>query len=218
MIIAIIMAGGKGTRLKSNVEKPLLEFNSKTLIDHVLENLSNSKYIEMIVVATSPHTPKTTEYITKKIKNNLNNLNNLSNSPNKIREEYIETPGKGYIEDLSYLLERQEKNSKNNVLVMINVDLPFISSTIIDNVLEEYFKSEKIAMSVQVPIAIYEKLGIKPTYESNGFVPSGLNILISRNIEQVEEKLIIPKVELALNINTLEDIDIAKKILKNTNK
>ena len=172
----------------------------------------------MIVVATSPHTPKTTEYITKKIKNNLNNLNNLSNSPNKIREEYIETPGKGYIEDLSYLLERQEKNSKNNVLVMINVDLPFISSTIIDNVLEEYFKSEKIAMSVQVPIAIYEKLGIKPTYESNGFVPSGLNILISRNIEQVEEKLIIPKVELALNINTLEDIDIAKKILKNTNK
>lgn len=210
MIIAILMAGGKGTRLKSNIEKPLFKFKSKTLIDHVLDNLSNSKHIEKIVVATSPHTPKTTQYIAKKIKNNVNNLPNYNN---KLIEKYIETPGKGYTKDLSFLLEKFEKNSKSDILLIINADLPFVSSDIIDEILEKYFKSEKIAMSVQVPIAIFNNYGIKPSWVLNDLVPSGLNILISQNIEQIEEQLIIPKVELALNINSLDDISIANEIL-----
>ncbi|MCL2157048.1 MAG: NTP transferase domain-containing protein [Methanobrevibacter sp.] len=208
------MAGGKGTRLKSNIEKPLFKFKSHTLIEHVLYNLSKSKYIEKIVVVTSPHTPKTTEFITKKIKNNLSNLNNLTHHHKKIIYENILSPGKGYIEDLSFLLDKFEKNSKNDVLLIINVDLPFITSNIIDYVLEEYFKSEKMALSVHVPVAIFNKFGIKPSYVLNDFVPSGLNILTSQNIEQIEEKLIIPRVELALNINTLEDIHLANEILK----
>jgi adenosylcobinamide-phosphate guanylyltransferase len=69
-------------------------------------------------------------------------------------------------------------------------------------------------MSVQVPITIFNEYGIKPSYVLNDLVPSGLNILTSQNIEQIEEKLIIPKLELALNINTLDDIDLAKKIFK----
>ena len=214
MIIAILMAGGKGTRLKSSTEKPLFKFKSKPLIEYVLSNLSKSKYIEKIVVATSPHTPETTEFIAKKIKNNQDNLNNLTKSNNKIIEEYIETPGKGYIEDLSFLLDKFEKSSKNDILVMINTDLPFVSSDIIDDVLENYFKSEKIAMSVQVPIAIFNKYGIKPSYVFDDFVPSGLNILISQNIEQIEEKLIVSKAELALNINTHDDIRLANEIFK----
>ena len=214
MIIAILMAGGKGTRLKSSTEKPLFKFKSKPLIEYVLSNLSKSKYIEKIVVATSPHTPETTECIAKKIKNNQSNLNNLTKSNNKIIEEYIETPGKGYIEDLSFLLDKFEKSSKNDILVMINTDLPFVSSDIIDDVLENYFKSEKIAMSVQVPIAIFNKYGIKPSYVFDDFVPSGLNILISQNIEQIEEKFIVSKAELALNINTHDDIRLANEIFK----
>lgn len=214
MIIAILMAGGKGTRLKSNVEKPLFKFKSKPLIEYVLDNLTKSKYIEKIIVATSPHTPKTTEYISKKIKNYMDNFNDLSNSPNKIIHESIETLGKGYLDDLSFLLDKFEKNNKNDILVMINSDLPFVSSDIIDDVLEKYFKSDKIAMSVQVPIAIFNKYGIKPSCVFNDLVPSGLNILISQNIEQIEEKLIISKVELALNINTLDDIQLSYEIFK----
>jgi len=212
MIIAILMAGGKGTRLKSNVEKPLFEFKSKKLIDLVLNNLSNSKYIEEIIVATSPNTPKTTEYIVKKNKNSFNSLNFNNSSDKAIK--HVETPGKGYIEDLSFLLKKLEKNSKSDVLLIINADLPFVSSNIIDSVLEEYFKSKRIAMSVQVPLAIFNKYGMKPSYVFNNLVPSGLNILSSQNIEQVEEKLVIPKLELALNINTLDDILIANEIFK----
>ena len=214
MIKAILMAGGKGTRLKSKIEKPLFMFQSTTLIEHVLSSLYNSKYIEEILVAVSPHTPKTTEYITKKkLNNRKKNLNHSRVVPEKkIVEKIIETPGKGYIKDLSFLLDYCEKNSKNDILLIINVDLPFVTPEIIDDVLENYFESEKSAMSVQVPINIFNKFGIKPSYELNNLVPSGLNILTSQNIEQVEEKLIIPKVELALNINTLDDILVAKEI------
>ena len=40
MIYAIVMAGGRGTRLKVNVEKPLFKLHGKPLIKYVLDNIS----------------------------------------------------------------------------------------------------------------------------------------------------------------------------------
>ena len=57
MIISVIMAGGKGERLKSDIEKPLFPLNNKPLIDYVIENLNKSNLIEEIIVAISPNTP-----------------------------------------------------------------------------------------------------------------------------------------------------------------
>lgn len=207
MIIAVVMAGGKGKRMKTILEKPLLKFKSKPLICHVLNNLNNSKYIEKIVIAVSPHTPKTKEFLIKKNSNSDFYKKNTS-------YEIIETPGNGYLKDLSFLLSKFENDSKNNVLVIINSDLPFIFSDIIDYVIESYFKSEKQAMSISVSISIFNKFNINPSFVFKDKVPSGLNILISQNIVQSEEELIIPKIELALNINTLEDLEIANKIFK----
>ncbi|WP_225369680.1 hypothetical protein [Methanobrevibacter arboriphilus] len=65
------------------------------------------------------------------------------------------------------------------------------------------------AMSVLVPISIFEEYGIKPSLVFDNLVPSGLNILLSRNEVQNEEKLIIPQIELALNINTTDDAKLA---------
>jgi len=221
MIIAVLMAGGKGERLGSDVEKPLFKFKGKSLIEYVIDNLKNSKYIEKIVVATSPHTIKTKKFLAKNSFNkgnrNNNNFNEEKMGFNIYNEyyNYIETPGHGYLEDLSFLLSNFEKKSNNDLLIFINTDLPFVSSKIIDNVLNEYFKNDIPAMSVLVPITIFEKYGIKPSYDFEGFVPSGLNILISQNKVQIEEKLIIPKIELALNINSLEDVKIANYLFDN---
>jgi adenosylcobinamide-phosphate guanylyltransferase len=55
-------------------------------------------------------------------------------------------------------------------------------------------------------------LGLQYSYEFNGCVPSGLNILRSENIIQEETQLVIKKVELALNINTIPDSEIAEKL------
>ena len=196
MIYAILMAGGMGTRLKVPEEKPLFKLRDKPLIKYVIDNLNASKLIDEIVIAVSPNTGKTTEY--------LRSLNG--------NFKILDTSGKDYLKDLSYILDYFEKNSKKDILLFINADLPFISTETIDYVLDYYLKSDKDALSVLVPVEVYEDLGLEYSYEFDGKVPSGLNILRSENIIQDENQLVLSKVELALNINTIPDSEIAEKL------
>lgn len=196
MIYAILMAGGRGTRLKVPCEKPLFKLHDKPLIKYVLDNLKLSKLIDEIIIAVSPNTCETTDY--------LQSLNDDF--------KILNTSGEDYLKDLSYILDYFEKKSKTDTLLFINVDLPFISVNIIDYVLEYYKSSDKDALSVLVPVNIFEELGLDYSYEFEGNVPSGLNVLRSENIIQDENQLIIPKVELALNINTIPDSEVAEKL------
>jgi adenosylcobinamide-phosphate guanylyltransferase len=198
MIYAILMAGGMGTRLKVPCEKPLFKLCDKPLIKYVIDNLKSSKLIDEIIIAVSPHTQETTKYL-KSLGSDF---------------QILDTSGDDYLTDLSYILDYFEKKSKDDILLFINADLPFISTEIIDCVLEHYFKSDKDALSTLVPVEIFENLGLEYSYEFNGNVPSGLNVLRSVNIVQDEDQLIIPKVELALNINTLMDSQVAEKFYK----
>ena len=63
MIIALVMAGGKGLRLKSDIEKPLYPLNDKPLMSYVLDNIKESGLIEKTVVAVSPNAPNTKEFL-----------------------------------------------------------------------------------------------------------------------------------------------------------
>ena len=63
MIIALVMAGGKGLRLKSDIEKPLYPLNDKPLMSYVLDNINESELIEKTVVAVSPNAPNTKEFL-----------------------------------------------------------------------------------------------------------------------------------------------------------
>lgn len=196
MIYAILMAGGMGTRLKVPEEKPLFKLHDKPLIKYVLDNLKSSRLIDETVIAVSPNTRKTTEY--------LKSLN----------EDFIilDTSGEDYLKDLSYILDYFEKRSKEDILLFINADLPFISAQTIDYVIDFYLNDDNDALSVIVPVEVFETLGLNYSYEFNGCVPSGLNILRSENIIQDETQLILKKVELALNINTIPDSEIAEKL------
>ncbi|MGX8694483.1 MAG: NTP transferase domain-containing protein [Methanobrevibacter sp.] len=196
MIYAILMAGGKGTRLEVPCEKPLFKLRDKPLINFVIENLTASKLIDEIVIAVSPNTLETTEYL------------------KELGGDYtiLDTSGEDYLTDLSYILGYFEKKSSEDTLLFINADLPFISTETIDYVLDYYFKSSKDALSTLVPAEIFKELGLDYSYEFNGCVPSGLNVLRSVNIIQDEEQIIIPKRELALNINTLLDSEVAEKL------
>ena len=190
------MAGGRGTRLEVPCEKPLFKLKEVPLIKYVLDNLNQSKLIDKIIIAVSPNTCKTTQYL-KSLDYDF---------------EILDTSGKDYLTDLSYVLDYFEKKSKDDTLLFINADLPFICAETIDDVLNHYFKSDKDALSVLVPVEIFEELGLDYAYEFDGNVPSGLNILRSENIIQEESNIVIPKVELALNINTLLDSKVAEKL------
>ena len=183
------MAGGRGTRLKVPCEKPLFKLHDKPLIKYVIDNVNQSKFIDKLFIAVSPNTPETTKYL------------NSADGDFKI----LNTSGEDYLTDLSYILDYFEKKSKDDVLLFINADLPFISTQTIDYVLDYYLNSDKDALSTLVPVEIFEKLGLDYSYEFNGYVPSGLNVLRSVNIVQDEDQLVIPKDELALNINTIPD-------------
>lgn len=196
MIYAILMAGGRGTRLKVPCEKPLFKLHDKPLIKYVIENVNQSKLIDQLVIAVSPNTRETIDY--------LKSLNDDF--------QILDTSGDDYLTDLSYILDYFEKKSADDILLFINADLPFISTETIDFVLNHYLNSDKDALSILVPVGIFENLGLEYSYEFDGNVPSGLNVLRSINIVQDEEQLVIPKVELALNINTIPDSEVAEKL------
>ena len=196
MIYAILMAGGRGTRLKVHVEKPLFKLHDKPLIKYVLDNLKSSKFIDEIIIAVSPNTCETTNYL-ESLKGDF---------------KILPTSGEDYLKDLSFILDYFEKKSSEDILLFINADLPFISTKTIDFVLDFYLNCDKDALSVLVPVEIFNDLGLIYSYEFEGCVPSGLNILKSKNVVQDEYQLVISDVELALNINTIPDSEIAEKL------
>ena len=196
MIYAILMAGGRGTRLKVPCEKPLFKLHDKPLIKFVIDNLNSSRLVDEIIIAVSPNTCETTEYL-KSLDGGF---------------RILDTSGDDYLKDLSFILDYFERKSKKDILLFINADLPFISSETIDSVLNYYLDSDKDALSVVVPVDVFDDLGLDYSYEYEGNVPSGLNVLRSENIVQDENQLVLDKVELALNINTIPDSEIAEKL------
>ncbi|NYB51400.1 MAG: NTP transferase domain-containing protein [Methanobacteriaceae archaeon] len=198
MVLAVVMAGGKGRRMKSLGEKPLTMINGKPLIEYVLEALQNSTQVRKILVATTPNTPKTARHV------------------KNLGFDLLETPGEGYVEDLSFLLSRDDL--KDEVILTITSDLPLITSDIIDRVLNEYQRSSKPAMSVMVSVEIFSEHGLQPSLVLGNLVPSGLNILRGKNTEQDEEILVLDKIELALNINSPEDIICLEKLGGNSGR
>ena len=187
------MAGGRGTRLKTPVEKPLFKLHNKPLIKYVLDNLNSSKLVEKIIIATSPNTPETVEY--------MDNFN----------YEILDTPGVDFVHDLSFILDYFEEKSRDDTLLFINADLPFIKGECIDFIINSYFECKKEALSTLIPVSIFEDLDLEYEFEYKGLVPVGVNILKSINRVQDEYQLVLNKEELAFNINTLQDANVANK-------
>ena len=195
MVIAVIMAGGKGSRMKSPLEKPLILIKGKPMIERVIQALKGAEKIDHIMAATTKYTPHTENYLQKKgIKT-------------------IKTPGKGYVKDLMFIISKCEGDQ---VLLTITADLPLIKSSTLDYVLEKYENYDKPALCVAVPPETFRINNLKPSFEFEGIIPSGLNILRSINKQQDEEILFINKIELALNINSQKDIKVLEEHLDNS--
>lgn len=192
MTTALVMAGGLGTRMDLDMEKPLIILNGKPMIEYVIRALLESTYVDNILVAVSPNTPNTKEFL------------------KKFQVTVIETSAKGYIEDLSEVLSNRKYVKEDEVIMTIVADLPFVTAQHIDEVLETYYSRNKPAMCVSVPEELFNEYGIKPTLVFDGLVPSGVNMLIANTEEQDQSIYITEHVELAFNINTLSDLNLSK--------
>ena len=198
-VTALVMAGGKGTRLDLKEEKPLLKVGGKFLIEYVLNALKNANKVDEIIVATSKYTPKTAALA------------------RKLSFSVLETPGTDFCSDATYAI----KKMKLDTVMTISADLPLISGKFIDEVITRYEQCNKPALTVMVPLEVYKRLGLRTDYiftiEGRHLVPAGINVLDGKKIhgtELVEEEIFVVKNEkIAANVNTIKDLQIVERLL-----
>ena len=193
---ALVMAGGRATRMQTKVEKALLKIGEKSMLELVLDALRQSKYVDEIVVAVSPRTPETAKMA------------------RELRSQVIVTPGAGYESDMKNGINEL----KSGDTLLVSTDLPFLTCQTVDQAIEEFWASRKPSLSVMAPAEIYDQIGSKPQYifkiDGRNLVPIGLNIIDGHRIGEGEldqRVMIVDSQELALNVNSQFDYELAKE-------
>jgi adenosylcobinamide-phosphate guanylyltransferase len=222
MISCVLMCGGKGSRLNTDptvkVEKPLLELKNKSLIEHMIEAVQNSKKNFKIYAAVSKNAVKTKEFLQSRYCNDIT---------------LIETTGSGFSNDylivLQFFKDKENKGENGiqdvayNKILFLPTDLPLISSKTLDEITDLYQSSSSIAIVVD-----------KKMFIQNNFIPStfvteiskadycytGISILDFHtiagleHIDQIKEvPVIMSNLELVYNINTVDDLEKAEKFI-----
>jgi adenosylcobinamide-phosphate guanylyltransferase len=179
----------------TTVEKPLLVVSGKSMLQLVIEVLKQTN-VDRIVVASSTNTPAT------------------SIEARRLGVEVLVTPGDGFEEDMRFAIRQL---SLGDVLV-VSADLPFITAEIVERAVQRYRSSGKPALAVMAKPKAYEEIGSKPQYrfkvDGQDFVPVGINIVDGKRIDHGELDqtiLVIDSGDIVLNVNTLEELNLARR-------
>ena len=200
---ALIMAGGKGKRMGLAIEKPLLPFMGKPLLDWVVEAVQSAEKVSEFYVVTSGNTLETEKRCRSK------------------GWKVLCTDAKSYHEDLKQAILEANLNCP---VLTIPADLPAVTGKFLDKVISAYEDGGKDALAVFVPIKTREglQLSISSTDEYKGVwhAVSGVNIINGAKIQEEGKidtnAIITEEIEVLLNINTPKDLEIAEKIMQKT--
>ncbi len=206
MIAAVVMCGGRASRMQQQqqggIEKPLLKVEGIAMVERVISALAGSDRFDRIVAAVSPNTHKTNEFLKSK------------------GIETIETAGEGYSQDLSHLLSKL----KPQKVVAVPGDIPLLNSQIVNEILNTIDEEEdddrqeqEPAISIILEKGFVEEIGVKPSIVlMNQYCHSGITIFNTMAVgtEPVKERyLVMNRKEIALNVNTKEELELAEKLL-----
>lgn len=180
------MCGGRGTRLDAEREKPLFRVDDTPMVEHVVEALVGSS-VGTLYGVVSPHTPETAAA--------------LAGMP----VSRIDAPGEGYVADLQYALDRVDQP-----VLTVAADLPLLAPAVVADVLAAH---DEGALTVCVPAALTDLLGVSyqhtTEYAGRPVVPAGINV-----VAPGEETIYCSyDARLAVNVNRLEDAEIAERLL-----
>jgi adenosylcobinamide-phosphate guanylyltransferase len=198
---ALIMAGGKGKRMGLPVEKPLVPFLGKPLIDWVVNAVVRSEKVSRFYVVTSENTPETEKRCKVKGWN------------------VLRTGAKGYHDDLK---QATLQAGVFGPVLTVPADSPALTGNFLDKLVSKFEACGKDFYAVFVPIGAREKLGLSvdstDEYKGVWYAVSGVNIVNGKAIQgegKIETAAVITEeVEVLLNINTLNDLEIAQKIMQ----
>jgi len=171
------MAGGKSSRMGQ--EKPVLKVGNRPMLLRVYEEAGK---VGETLVAVSENTPRTRELC--------------------LREgiPFIETPGKGYVEDLIYLLR------EFGPFISVSADLPFLKAS--DVVAIEKAFNGRTSLTGVLPLKLVPK-DLRPVVY-RGYTIVGLNAVGTEGEESFE----LSNPLLALNVNTPEELKLARRIAR----
>lgn len=190
-MIGIVMAGGKGSRMRLTGEKLLLKYK-KPVILHVLDALRDSNCFSKILAVTSSNSPQTKKFLEE----------------NSI--ELFNTPGDGYVNDLNLVLK-----SLNDFVLIASADLPFLDGDIIKKIITRC-DLENVWTTIVITKKFLDSLHLSSDYwfefENQQCCYSGISLVNAKKIltmENVFEKfIIIDDKRIAFNLNTKQDYDL----------
>jgi adenosylcobinamide-phosphate guanylyltransferase len=200
-IVALVMAGGKGSRMNSTTEKPMIIFHGKPLVDYVVAAINQTKNITNFYIITSSNTPNTEQHC------------------KNMGWKTLHTDANGYHNDLKQAA--RNANLTGPILTMPS-DVPAITGPFLDKVIHEFEQCGNDFLAVFVPIQkrLDLNLSISSTDEYKGvmYAVSGINVVNGTKIQQdgkIETSAIITEeTDVLLNVNTPQDIEIAKKLIR----
>jgi adenosylcobinamide-phosphate guanylyltransferase len=202
-LTALVMAGGKGSRIRSNVEKPLQEIAGKPMILYVIDAIRGSRHIHDIIVAVSHRTPRTAQVL------------------RSLGIRVFVSPGKGYVEDTQVAIKLLGLGKT----LVVSADLPLITSRLVNEVVRRYQVSGKPALTVAYPESSRKRISTvddeRFEYGNVGLISAGLNVLDGKRIDEKEldeEVMILDRAEVALNVNTPEDLELARSMIYNSTR
>ncbi|MDR3283019.1 MAG: NTP transferase domain-containing protein [Candidatus Methanoplasma sp.] len=197
---ALINAGGKGTRMgQCGTEKPMQEIGRKPVVRRVADALAGAKTVDRVLVSVSDHTPETERYLRDS------------------GIETVRTSGRDFVGDIHEAFE-----SMNGTFVLTcPSDLPLVTSEAIDGFAARFDDRMESLIAV-VPCSLLRGMGIKPSYtrQMNGaeWVLSGITIMDREKTlrgEYLQELFYeTDRREFAVNVNTKEELELARKLLE----
>jgi adenosylcobinamide-phosphate guanylyltransferase len=187
------------------VEKPLLPFLGKPLVDWVAEAVASAVNVSEFYVVTSGNTPETEKHCICK------------------GWKVLRTDAKGYHNDLKQAVLIA---GLMGPVLTIPADLPAVTGKFLDKIIDQFEVCGKDFYAVFVPIPAREGLGLSldstDEYKSEWYAVSGVNIVNGAKIQgegKIETSALITRErEVLLNINTLKDLEIAEKIMTKPKK
>ena len=190
-MIGLVLAGGKGSRMKSVNEKLLLKFKEPIIL-HVAQAMTKSKCFSKILFLTSPNSPKTKKFLEEK------------------NYTIFETKGIGYVEDLNQVLK-----SLDDSVFVTSGDLPFLDEDIIRKIVNLYDSSNPWT-TILVTKKLLSSIGISSSIDlelDNQLCSyTGISLINSRNIsdlKNIEEKfVIVDDKRIGFNVNTKQDYEL----------
>lgn len=200
---ALIMAGGKGSRMGSNsIEKPMQSVGGKPVVLRVVEAMESCENVGHILVSVSNNTPKTERFL------------------QEIGIETICTSGNDFMQDMHTAFGVLD----SEFVLTCPSDLPLIRSYTVDSFIN-FFRPEMESAIAVVDKETVVNTGITPSFtseiEGREWVLSGL--CISDRVKTLmgkylnESYMMTDWVDLAINVNTKHELSLSRGFFMNCN-